>query len=49
MPAPETLRRLIQRILEHRRGRLQDDATVLTVEWRAKQQEPLNPAGRPGR
>ncbi|MEV0387098.1 SpoIIE family protein phosphatase [Nonomuraea sp. NPDC050643] len=33
--APETLRRLIQAILRHQRGRLQDDATVLTVEWRS--------------
>ncbi|MEV0617521.1 PP2C family protein-serine/threonine phosphatase [Nonomuraea sp. NPDC050404] len=34
--APETLRRLIQAILEHQRGRLQDDATVLTVEWQTR-------------
>ncbi|MDA0632720.1 PP2C family protein-serine/threonine phosphatase [Nonomuraea sp. MCN248] len=31
--APETLRRLIQNLLEYHRGLLQDDATVLTVEW----------------
>ncbi|WP_246075414.1 PP2C family protein-serine/threonine phosphatase [Nonomuraea terrae] len=37
MAAPETLRRLIQAILAHQRGRLQDDATVLTVEWRDTQ------------
>ncbi|SDK76746.1 Stage II sporulation protein E (SpoIIE) [Nonomuraea maritima] len=35
MSAPETLRRLIQTILEHQSGWLQDDATVLTVGWRA--------------
>jgi serine phosphatase RsbU (regulator of sigma subunit) len=35
MTAPETLRRLIQSILRHQHGRLQDDATVLTVEWQA--------------
>lgn len=35
MSAPETLRRLIQSILRHQHGRLQDDATVLTVEWQA--------------
>jgi serine phosphatase RsbU (regulator of sigma subunit) len=34
--APETLRRLIQAILRHQQGRLQDDATVLTVEWRSQ-------------
>ena len=33
LPAPETLRRLIQTILDHQHGRLQDDATVLLVEW----------------
>ncbi|WP_336207022.1 PP2C family protein-serine/threonine phosphatase [Nonomuraea sp. LPB2021202275-12-8] len=33
--APETLRRLIHSIMKHQHGRLQDDATVLTVEWRA--------------
>lgn len=31
--APETLRRLIQAILRHQSGRLQDDATVMTIEW----------------
>ncbi|MED7923522.1 PP2C family protein-serine/threonine phosphatase [Nonomuraea sp. LP-02] len=31
--APETLRRLIQAILRHQGDRLQDDATVMTVEW----------------
>lgn len=33
--APETVRRLIHAILRHQRGRLQDDATVLLVEWRS--------------
>lgn len=33
LPAPETLRRLIQSILEHQSSRLQDDATVLLAEW----------------
>ncbi|TYB56239.1 SpoIIE family protein phosphatase [Nonomuraea sp. PA05] len=36
MSAPETLRRLIQAILAHQRGRLQDDATVMTVEWQTR-------------
>ncbi|MDP4502137.1 PP2C family protein-serine/threonine phosphatase [Nonomuraea turcica] len=34
VPAPETLRRLINTILDHQHGWLQDDATVLLVEWR---------------
>ncbi|GII59785.1 hypothetical protein Pth03_81740 [Planotetraspora thailandica] len=41
MPAPETLRRLITTILAHQHGMLQDDATVLLVEWRAHRQERL--------
>jgi hypothetical protein len=32
-PAPETLRRLINAVLEHQQGMLQDDATVLLLEW----------------
>ena len=30
---PEVLRRLIQAVLEHQHGTLQDDATVLLLEW----------------
>ncbi|MFA1544812.1 PP2C family protein-serine/threonine phosphatase [Actinomadura chokoriensis] len=33
LSAPETLRRLIHNILEHHAGRLDDDATVLLLEW----------------
>ena len=32
-PTPEVMRRLQHAILEHQRGRLQDDATTLFVEW----------------
>jgi serine phosphatase RsbU (regulator of sigma subunit) len=32
-PAPETLRRLINAVLEHQQDMLQDDATVLLLEW----------------
>jgi serine phosphatase RsbU (regulator of sigma subunit) len=35
LPAPETTRRLVHAILEHQQDRLQDDATVLLVEWRS--------------
>ncbi|WP_231618834.1 PP2C family protein-serine/threonine phosphatase [Nonomuraea sp. SBT364] len=41
LSAPETLRRLINSILEHQHGRLQDDATVVTVEWQANRQATL--------
>jgi serine phosphatase RsbU (regulator of sigma subunit) len=34
LPLPETLRRLIAAVLEHQQGTLQDDATVLMLEWR---------------
>jgi serine/threonine protein phosphatase PrpC len=32
-PPPETLRRLIVAVLDHQQGMLQDDATVLMLEW----------------
>ncbi|GLW09229.1 hypothetical protein Misp01_43580 [Microtetraspora sp. NBRC 13810] len=34
MPVPETLRRLVRDLLAYHDDRLQDDATVLLVEWR---------------
>ncbi|MFD4035257.1 PP2C family protein-serine/threonine phosphatase [Streptomyces sp. NPDC058637] len=33
LPVPETLRRLIGHHLEYHRGRLNDDATVMLLEW----------------
>ncbi|MBO2458806.1 PP2C family protein-serine/threonine phosphatase [Actinomadura violacea] len=33
LPVPETLRRLVHSILRHHEGRLDDDATVLLLEW----------------
>jgi hypothetical protein len=33
LPAPETMRRLVSGILEHQDGELQDDASVIFVEW----------------
>lgn len=33
-PLPEILRRLVHSVLEHQSDRLQDDATVLLLEWR---------------
>jgi hypothetical protein len=35
LPAPETLRRISRAVLEHQRGHLQDDATLLLLEWPA--------------
>ncbi|GIH72550.1 PP2C family protein-serine/threonine phosphatase [Sphaerimonospora thailandensis] len=34
--APETVRRLIHSVLDHQHGVLQDDATMLLVEWRTQ-------------
>jgi serine phosphatase RsbU (regulator of sigma subunit) len=34
LPAPETLRRLREAIIERGEGALRDDATALLVEWR---------------
>jgi hypothetical protein len=33
LPAPETLRHIVHSILRHQHGRLQDDATLLIVQW----------------
>ncbi|MGX7827341.1 PP2C family protein-serine/threonine phosphatase [Actinokineospora sp. 24-640] len=33
LPAPETLRRITHAVLEHQSGTLQDDATLMLVEW----------------
>jgi hypothetical protein len=35
LPAPETLRRISHAVLAHQRGQLQDDATLLLLEWAA--------------
>jgi serine phosphatase RsbU (regulator of sigma subunit) len=32
-PAPETMRRLVRAVMDHQEGHLQDDATMLFVEW----------------
>jgi hypothetical protein len=38
LSAPETLRRLMHTILAYQNGRLQDDASVLLVEWRSSRE-----------
>ncbi|MEV0754735.1 PP2C family protein-serine/threonine phosphatase [Streptosporangium sp. NPDC050280] len=42
LPVPETLRRLIRGVLEYHTDRLQDDATVLLVEWHGDAHERLH-------
>ncbi|MEU4832899.1 PP2C family protein-serine/threonine phosphatase [Streptosporangium sp. NPDC023615] len=43
LPVSETLRRLIHHVLRYHDGRLQDDATVLMVEWHGSAYRRLTP------
>lgn len=40
-PAPETLRRLMHSVMAHQAGRLQDDASIVLVEWRTGREDQL--------
>jgi serine phosphatase RsbU (regulator of sigma subunit) len=42
-PAPETMRRLLHAILDHQDGELQDDATIVVVEWHGPGSRLLDP------
>jgi serine phosphatase RsbU (regulator of sigma subunit) len=44
LPAPETLRRIAHDVLEHQNGLLQDDATLLLLEWATSAPAGLLPA-----
>jgi hypothetical protein len=44
LSAPETLRRLTAAVLRHQGGQLQDDATLLLVDWSSGKQQRLFPA-----
>ncbi|MFT7840235.1 PP2C family protein-serine/threonine phosphatase [Saccharothrix sp. BKS2] len=44
LPAPETLRRITRAVLEHQHGRLQDDATLLLLEWSPDRAHALLPS-----
>ncbi len=37
LPTPEVMRRLLQAVLRHQVGQLQDDATTLMVEWLSRE------------
>ncbi|MCP3804335.1 serine/threonine-protein phosphatase [Allokutzneria sp. A3M-2-11 16] len=43
LPAPETLRRITHAVLDHQNGRLQDDATLMLVEWSTEAARSLLP------
>jgi hypothetical protein len=41
-PPPETMRRLMGSVMEHQAGQLQDDASIVLVEWRTGSEEQLH-------
>ncbi|MBO0926393.1 serine/threonine-protein phosphatase [Cellulomonas sp. zg-ZUI199] len=45
-PLPEVTRRVVAAILDHHQGALQDDATLLMVQWTTEGQDALDPAPR---
>jgi serine phosphatase RsbU (regulator of sigma subunit) len=42
-PAPETVRRLMRHVLSHQAGQLQDDASIVVLEWRTGTERRLQP------
>src|SRR4051812_3924877 len=42
-PAPEMVRRLMRRVLTHQADQLQDDATIVVLEWRTGDQRRMLP------
>nr|WP_075013447.1 GAF domain-containing SpoIIE family protein phosphatase [Geodermatophilus obscurus] len=40
-PAPETVRRLMRRVLDHQADQLQDDASIVVLEWRTGDEQQL--------
>ncbi|ADG76086.1 protein serine/threonine phosphatase [Cellulomonas flavigena DSM 20109] len=49
LPPSETVRRVVRDLLVHQQGRLQDDATLLVVEWRRGHHTTLLPDPAPPR
>ncbi len=43
VPAPETMRRLVRQVLAHQEGHLQDDASIVLLEWRSGEERALDP------
>jgi hypothetical protein len=43
LPAPETMRRVVRALLEHQQGRLDDDATLLLMQWQIEDEARLLP------
>jgi serine phosphatase RsbU (regulator of sigma subunit) len=40
-PAPETVRRLMRHVLTHQADQLQDDASIVVLEWRTGDEKQL--------
>jgi serine phosphatase RsbU (regulator of sigma subunit) len=38
LPAPETMRRVVRALLDHQQGRLDDDASLLLLQWPTQEQ-----------
>jgi len=43
LPTPETMRRVVRALLAHQQGQLNDDATLLLLEWRSGSEAALLP------
>ena len=43
LPTPEVMRRVVRALLEHQQGQLNDDASMVVVEWRSPHQQRLLP------
>ena len=46
LPAPEVLRRLVIAVLDHQKGQLQDDASLLIAEWSPDAHQRMYPTPR---
>jgi sigma-B regulation protein RsbU (phosphoserine phosphatase) len=49
LPAPETVRRLTHDVLDHQGGILQDDATLVLVQWTTEEEHRFVPSTAPAR
>jgi hypothetical protein len=49
LPAPETVRRLTHDVRDHQGGILQDDATLVLVQWTTEEEHRFVPSTTPAR
>lgn len=43
LPAPETMRRVVRTLLKHQQDHLDDDATLMAIDWRSDDEDDLVP------